>query len=247
QLDEQARAAGIMLLPGAGFDVAPTDCLALHLKKRLPSAIHLALAFTSRGGAGSSRGTLRSAVEMLGDGLLVREDGYLRRAPHPGKTRLIDPGTGPVTMHLFPWGDVFTAYYSTGIPNIEVYTRLAPEIGLLLPVWHRLSSIFDTHIVKGLLRRAIKRLPPGPTAEQRRSTRTYVWGEVSDEQGRVEIARLQGPEAGYSWTVEIALNVIQKTLTGSASPGYQTPASAFGADFILECGGERMDDDSLIG
>src|SRR4051794_18424495 len=29
--DKQARDAGVMLMPGVGFDVAPSDCLALHL------------------------------------------------------------------------------------------------------------------------------------------------------------------------------------------------------------------------
>ena len=35
--DGEAKASGIMLLPGAGFDVVPSDCLAAHLKRRLPS------------------------------------------------------------------------------------------------------------------------------------------------------------------------------------------------------------------
>ena len=43
--DTEAMAAGVMLLPGAGFDVVPSDCLALHLHRRLPTATHLALAF----------------------------------------------------------------------------------------------------------------------------------------------------------------------------------------------------------
>jgi short subunit dehydrogenase-like uncharacterized protein len=244
--DNQAKEAGVMLLPGVGFDVASTDCLALHLKQRLPGATHLALAFTSRGGSRPSRGTLRSAVEMLEKGLLVRQDGQVMRAPNPGKTRSIDLGTGPVKVHLFSWGDVFTAYYSTGIPNIEVYTSIPAKVGWLLPIGHRLSALFTLDSVKYLLRGYIENLPPGPTSEQRLRTRTYVWGEVRDEQGRVEIARMQGPEAGYSWTVDIALQAVKKTLAGGASPGYLTPGSAFGADFILECGGERQDDDSLV-
>src|SRR5690606_35660895 len=59
--DAEARAAGVALLPGVGFDVVPTDCLAAHLKRRLPPATRLALAFQGAGGV--SRGTALTAVE----------------------------------------------------------------------------------------------------------------------------------------------------------------------------------------
>jgi short subunit dehydrogenase-like uncharacterized protein len=244
--DTEARSAGVMLLPGAGFDVTATDCLALHLKQRLPEANLLEIAYTIRGPGRASQGTLRSGVEMLGDGLLVRQDGELVRAPQPGKRRMVDFGRGPVMVSLFTWGDVFTAYFSTGIPNIEVYTYLPERIAWLVPAGHRMSALFSQATVKRFLRDYINRLPPGPTAEQRSRTRTYLWGRVSDGNGRAEIARMQGPEAGYSWTVDIALQAVRKVLAGTAPAGYQTPASAFGADFILECGGSRQDDDSLI-
>src|SRR5262249_28979314 len=89
----EARAAGVMLLPGSGFDVVPSDCLAAHLKRRLPSATHLALGFL--GGAGMSRGTLTTIVENLSAGGLVRRDGMLTHVPAAWKTRVIDFGTGP--------------------------------------------------------------------------------------------------------------------------------------------------------
>jgi short subunit dehydrogenase-like uncharacterized protein len=37
--DAEATARGVMLLPGVGFDVVPSDCLAAHLKHRLPDAL----------------------------------------------------------------------------------------------------------------------------------------------------------------------------------------------------------------
>src|SRR5689334_20440575 len=42
-LNDQAKEAGIMFLPGGGFDVVRSDCLAAHLKQRLPSANQLRL------------------------------------------------------------------------------------------------------------------------------------------------------------------------------------------------------------
>ncbi|MBC8034035.1 MAG: saccharopine dehydrogenase NADP-binding domain-containing protein, partial [Chitinophagaceae bacterium] len=32
--DDRARKKNIMIMPGAGFDVVPTDCMAMHLKNR---------------------------------------------------------------------------------------------------------------------------------------------------------------------------------------------------------------------
>lgn len=243
--DGEAREAKVMLLPGAGFDVAATDCLALHLKERLPEATNLTLAFYNRGPARPSQGTMKSVVEEIGNGLRVRLNGKVMRAPNPGKTRVVDFGYGPVTVRLFTWGDVFTAYYSTGIPSIENYIRLPGSLSGGLTIGHHLSPLLRQRWLKDLLRRSIESMPPGQTADQRTRTRTYIWGEVGDAQGRTVSARLQGPEAGYEWTPLIAVEVVRKVLSGSAPPGYQTPASAFGADFILECGGERQDDNSL--
>jgi short subunit dehydrogenase-like uncharacterized protein len=111
-----------MLLPGVGFDVVPTDCLALHLKQRLPTATRLALAFQGEGPAGFPPGTQRTAIELMVYGDRVRRNGRLEIPERAVKTRLVDFGKGPVLAARLTWGDVFTAYYSTGIPNIEDYT-----------------------------------------------------------------------------------------------------------------------------
>ena len=78
--DAQAKARGVMLLPGVGFDVVPTDCLALHLKQRLPTATRLRLAFQSVGPAGLAPGTQRTAIEQLNYGDRVRRNGKLVRS-----------------------------------------------------------------------------------------------------------------------------------------------------------------------
>jgi short subunit dehydrogenase-like uncharacterized protein len=119
--DEQAKARGVMLLPGVGFDIVPTDCLALHLKQRLPSATQLRLGFQSVGSAGLPSGTQRTAIKLLNYGDRVRRNGKLVRPQTGGGTILVDFGTGTIDAVRVPWGDVFTAYYSTGIPNIEDY------------------------------------------------------------------------------------------------------------------------------
>ena len=117
-LDQRAKASEIMLLPGVGFDVAPTDCLAAHLKRGLPSATHLALAIMSEGPATLVPGTLNTAVEMIPYRHNVRRHGgRLEPIPRKERVRLTDFGHGPVEATMLGWGDVFIAFYSTGIPN----------------------------------------------------------------------------------------------------------------------------------
>src|SRR5205085_1220063 len=138
--DTEAMAAGIMLLPGVGFDVVPSDCLAAHLEHRLPSATRLALGFQALGRL--SRGTATTMVENLHHGGVVRRGGKLVRVPAAWKVRTIDFGRGPVQAMTIPWGDVATAYHSTGIPDIEVYlaaswgqrllSRVSRHLGWLL-------------------------------------------------------------------------------------------------------------------
>ncbi|MFM8743632.1 MAG: saccharopine dehydrogenase family protein, partial [Cytophagales bacterium] len=121
QLDDLAKEKSIMVMPGTGFDVVPSDCLALHLKNRLPSATHLQLAFTMSKG-GLSRGTAKSMTEGLGYGGLIRQNGKLVYSALGSKVMEIDFGSFKSKTLCIPWGDISTAWRSTGIPNIEVYT-----------------------------------------------------------------------------------------------------------------------------
>jgi len=226
----EAAAAGVMLLPGVGFDVVPSDCLAAHLKRRLPSATSLVLAFHSVGGL--SRGTATTMIENLHRGGLVRRDGVLTPVTAGWKTRNIDFGRGPRTVVSIPWGDVSTAYYSTGIPNIEVYTAAPRPLRLAMKVSRWVRPLLASSAVQSFLTRRVRAGAPGPTAEQRGRGRTILWGEVTDKAGGRAVSRLYGPE-GYSFTTLTALAAVEKVLSGSAPPGFQTPAKAYGPDFVL--------------
>jgi short subunit dehydrogenase-like uncharacterized protein len=237
--DAEAKARGIMILPGAGFDVVPTDCLALHLKNRLPSATSLTLAFQSVGPAGLPPGTQRTAIELLPYGDRVRRHGLLVRPERPSKSLSIDFGHGPVQTQLFPWGDVFTAYFSTGIPNIEDYIAASPELRRQMAVARVIGPLLKLSPIRDLLKLGVQ---PGPTAEARAQTNVHVWGKVADGQGRTAISRLHGPEAGVVWTTRTALAAARMALNGSAPPGFQTPAMAYGADFVLQSEGVTRED-----
>ncbi len=230
--DEAAKKAGIMIMPGVGFDVVPSDCLALHLKNQLPSATKLTLAFCGLGGI--SHGTRATMTMNAGNGGAIRRNGEITKVPAAHKTRAIDFGEFTKTAVTIPWGDVSTAYYSTGIPNIEVYTVL-PEANLkMLKLSRYLGWLLKTKPVQNYLQ---KQIPEGgPSAESRAKGVTYLWGEVSDDKGNRIEARLVCPE-GYTTTVLTALEIGEKIVDGNLRAGFQTPAKCYGGDLILEIEG----------
>ena len=229
RLDEKAKEAGIMIMPGVGFDVVPSDCLARHLKDKLPSATNLTLAFYGLGRI--SHGTQATMTMNVGRGGAIRKDGEIKSVPAAYKTREIDFGEFKKTGVTIPWGDVATAFYSTGIPNIEVYTVL-PESNLkMLKLSRYLGWLLATKPVQNYLQ---KQIPPGgPSDEERAKGKTYLWGEASDDEGNKVESLIQGME-GYTMTALTALKISEKILAGNLCVGFQTPAKCYGADLILE-------------
>jgi short subunit dehydrogenase-like uncharacterized protein len=238
--DGEARAAGVMLLPGVGFDVVPSDCLAVHLKRRLPGATHLTLGFQGLGE--TSRGTANTVVENLHRGGLVRRHGVLTPVPAAWRRRTIDFGSGPRPAVTIPWGDVSTAYHSTGIPNIEVYMAAPRAMALGMRLGRPLLPLLAKAPIQRLLKRRILAGPPGPDAETRARGGSRLWGEVRDQSGGRAAARLAGPD-GYTLTAHTALLCLRRVLAGDAPPGFQTPAKAYGPDLVLEVPGTVRSDE----
>lgn len=240
-LDRAALAKGIMLMPGVGFDVVPTDCLAAHLKERLADATDLTLAFAWKGG-GISQGTAKSMLNGLGRPGAIRQNGKITPVPAAYDVRefpfAADRSRTAVTI---PWGDVFTAFYTTGIPNIKTYFA-APKAQQKFMKWSNyLGPVLRHSFVKNYLRKKIEGRPEGPTDEQRAAAVGLVYGEAKSEDGRRVRARLKTLE-GYTLTAKTALLITKKVLAGEFSPGYQTPAGLYGASLILEISGCVLDD-----
>jgi len=233
--DEAAKKAGIMLLPGAGFDVVPTDCLALHLKKLLPDAVSLQLAFASVGG-GLSHGTATTMANKIGEGGAARKNGRIIRQPIGKKGMWVDFAVKKLFVMSIPWGDISTAYFTTGIKDIESYTGISRKLYYILKVQPLFNWLLRTNFVRNGLKKKINSRPAGPSDEQRNKSISLVWGQVSNATGEIVTARLSGPEV-YTLTAYSALLIIQKVLTGNFSAGYQTPASAYGENLILEVPG----------
>ena len=235
----EAAKAGVMLLPGVGFDVVPTDCLAAHLFHRLPTASWLTLAFS--GGTGLSRGTATTMLENIGRGGAVRRAGKITLVPAAWRTRDIDYGDRVRRSVTIPWGDVSTAFHSTGILNIEVYTAAPRNAIRGMVVARYVGWLLAMGGPQKLLKRRIDAGLPGPTSEQRRTAVARIWGEAWDDDGRRVQARLKTPD-GYTLTALTVVAAARKVLAGGAKPGFQTPSRAFGADFILEVAGAERED-----
>lgn len=236
--DDEAGGRDVMLLPGVGFDVVPSDCLALHLKERVPTASHLALGFDALNQM--SRGTALTVVENIDAGGLVRRDGDLERVPTAWRTRRIDFGDGPRTATTIPWGDVSTAYRSTGIPNIEVYTAVSGTELTAMRSSRYLGWLLGSPPIKTLLNSIVQSTVDGPGEEERSGGRSYMWGEVLN--GGSAVSRLRLPNS-YTLTARTAAETLERVLNGDVKPGYQTPATAYGADFVLDIEGvERWDE-----
>jgi short subunit dehydrogenase-like uncharacterized protein len=165
----------------------------------------------------------------------------LEKVPAGWKSRHVDFGRGPVKVINVPWGDVFTAYYSTGIPNIEDYMAVPTGLQVLL----RLSSYFGWLLqrkpVQWFAKRIVQSMPEGLSDEQRLRGLSLIWGEVKDSAGNRRVARMRTPEA-YTLTALTAVSAAEKVLAGKSLPGFQTPSLAFGADFILEMEGVTRED-----
>jgi short subunit dehydrogenase-like uncharacterized protein len=236
----EARKAGVMLLPGVGFDVVPTDCLAAHVATQVRDPHTLRLALAGIGG-GVSRGTAKTSIESLGNGLRVRQDGLLQTRPMGSLERPFDFGAGGVRTIAMPLADVSTVFHSTGIPNIEVYVAASGKLPAILRASRVIAPLLRIPALQEFLKRQIDSTPEGPTKKERNATRVFILAEVSGADGETARALLETPSP-YALTPVAALEAAERAAQGTAPTGFQTPATAFGPDFILELDGCRRTD-----
>lgn len=220
-----AQAAGIVVCPGVGFDVIPTDCLAACLQAALPDASHLALGFDTA--SGLSPGTAKTSVEGLQLGGMIRQDGQLRSVPLGFKRREIDFGRGPKSAVTIPWGDVATAFYSTAIANIEVYLPAPTALAFGMRLIDPLRGLLGRPAVHNWLKAQVNKRIAGPDAATRARQLTRVWGEARNAAGQVKTARLQTAN-GYDVTVHGALLAVRHLLKYAGPGGYYTPSKLLG-------------------
>lgn len=232
-LDGRAQERGVVLCPGVGFDVVPTDCLALALSEACPSAVALALGFDSRGRM--SPGTAKTSVEGLAAGGAVRRGGQIVRVPLAFRTRRIDFGDGEKLAVTIPWGDVSTAFHTTGIPDIEVYIPASPALAKRLKRLNLVRPLLGLGPVQRFMKRRIEKSVKGPGEAQRAGAPTWVWGEARASDGRLVTGRVKVAN-GYDVTVWASLGVVGRLLEQPAC-GHFTPARLMGKDFVTSLPG----------
>lgn len=245
-MDEKARSAGIMLLPGAGFDVVPSDCLAQYLKHRLPDARELTLAISAMqkdsGDVGVSRGTAKTMMEGISSGALIRDQGILKTVPLGWGTRTFNFGNQKERICTsVSWGDLASAWWSTRIPHIETYMSLPPKIIRLHKFINPVKWLFKWSPIKRYIENKINHLPEGPSLETRLNSNTKIYGEVRNESGK-KVAALMTTPNGYELTSLSTLLIMHKILAGNFAVGFQTPSTAYTEDLIMEIQGVTRDD-----
>ncbi len=239
-MDEDAKRAGVMLLPGGGFDVVPSDSLIVYTAGKLPSATHLELYIKSIG-SGVSRGTARSGIENSHRQGRIRRDGKIVSVPNVWDSKLVDFGRGPSRLVTMGWGDVSTAYHSTGIPNVTVYMSFPKAMIQMMKFTRVAGPLLYTRAARDFIKWLIGIFfAKGPSRKQNETGFSLMIAEVSDGTKTVR-AKLRTPEA-YCLTALTSVEIMKRILSGDYKTGFQTPSKAYGADFILQFDGVQRED-----
>jgi short subunit dehydrogenase-like uncharacterized protein len=236
--DAEAKARGVTLLPGIGFDVVPSDCLAAHLKRGLPDATGLKLYLSL--GANMSRGTAKTMIEAIAAGTRLRRKGLIMSRDR-AESGSCDFGEGEKPTIQVSWGDVATAFHSTSVPNIEVQFEELPPIRAFTRTPWFVKSFLGLDFMQNLLKTQADWLLAGPNEAARRAGRAVLVGVARNEKGQTVRSRLRTPE-GDTLTAETAFDAAQRVAAGEVKPGFQTPSLAFGADYILKFDGVTRED-----
>jgi len=230
---EEIRRAGITVVPGAGFDVVPSDCLAGYVASKLKGPCSLVIAL--RGLESASQGTLRTAIRQVSKPILCRRAGTI--VPLEDQSlRWIDFGSGDEPCVPVSWGDVATAFHSTGVGDITVYFRRTRLMHSADIVGRLVGPLLRSRFGQRGLAAMVRRFPEGPTQAERNRHRSTIWAEAIDPLGRSFTAMLSTPDA-YDFTANSALEISLRIISLPVPLGLVTPFQAFGADFVLSLPG----------
>lgn len=234
--DAEARARGVALVPGCGFDVVPTDCLAAFLAARVVDPVHLEIAISSA--VSPSLGTVLAALGQIRHGGWVRRDGRLHAQAIGRGARRVRFASGIRTVLPIPVGDLETAWRSTGIGNIITYLavpRAAAAMAFIIGPLLRLLAALAAG--SGIVRRIVARFARGPATEKLQAARAHIWVEASDAHGNCVEGWMETAEP-YKFTATAAVMAAERLLEAGISGAF-TPAQAFGPDFVMEVSGTK--------
>jgi short subunit dehydrogenase-like uncharacterized protein len=194
-LDQRAQDAGVTIMPGVGFGVIATNCLARYVSDAV-------------GGAAILEVASRAAVAQAGPGVAASRSenmpfgGWIRRAGHPESLPLgsgiitITFPDGPCTIMPLPTGDLEAAFQATGATDVTAYAAVpgAPS-----------PQAADTD------------------AAARPAFRSFGWARATGPDGTAE-AWLQTGES-YAFTAAAAIRAVEETLARSLSGTFSPAAA----------------------
>ncbi|KAH6635762.1 Saccharopine dehydrogenase-domain-containing protein [Chaetomium tenue] len=228
KLDQKAREAKVMLMPGCGGSVAMLGCLASHALEGVerPASIDVALHVAGA----MSRGSVASAAEGgLATQCLERVRGALvqkQDAANPGAaTNDFDFGDGKGQVTCFPvtLPDLITIWKTTGVPNIRTFVHASGMTTL---------PAGDSDLAS---------LPEGPTARERAASPYHACVAVTSEDGPGSVKRaVLHTVNGYTFTSQASVEAVRRALGGEVQGGFQTPAGVFGTRFVESVAGTEM-------
>lgn len=235
-LDAAARRAGIMLLPGVGFSITASDCL-LATAARTPGTVKLRLGVSAP--PRIARGSVATMLALNDTHVRVRRDGRLVALPAGQHGASFDFGDDCPTALAVTWPDVVTGEFTTGIPDIETFAQGGTASRAALRLGAALAPL-GTGPLGAAWRDAAAAVWPKAPATLARDRQGYVLvAEAIDRWRRATPFRLATAD-GYTVTTLTAAAAVRRWHAGTRTPGFTTPASLFGSDFITQCGGGRM-------
>jgi len=232
-----AKQRNIMILAGVGFEVVATDCLAATLKKMLPNANKLVLANDVRGGY--SKGVVKTILEALKLGGLVRENGMVKKTQLGHKTLEVEFAGVQKHTICVPGADISTAFHSTGIPNIEVFRAIPRNKIWQLKLLRYLGPLAKPDFIQKVVKKLVDRSFKNPDSFELSGNRSYVWGKVENESGESHEARISLPNS-YLSTAESAIAVVTHFMKNEPEVGVHTPSELLGEHFVRTLSGVEM-------
>jgi short subunit dehydrogenase-like uncharacterized protein len=226
-------------MPAVGFDVVASDCLVAHVVRRLPEAIALRVGFDKS--EPTSIGSMKTIIRMSGRGVLVRRQGRLVRVAPGSVTCFLDYGRGPQLSFAVNLADVSSAYFSTGIGNIETYMPATPQVWSAVAVNQCWGWLLAAPAWQALLEAQLECFARDPSPRARRAGWGVLVADARDANGGSARSRLLTGDV-YWFTALTAIGVAEKTLSGEWKSGFQTPSRVYGPDFPLTFEGVRRED-----
>lgn len=234
-----ARERGIMIMPGAGLGIVASDCLAAHVASLVPGAKYLRIGLLRP--SSFSRGTFRSALGLANSRVSIRRNDQMISLPVGRLQRTFDFGDGEKQSVAVSWADVFTAWHSTGIRNIEAYFEADFASRTFYQLGAGIADAMQLSPARNLIDAVAGVLPEGPPEDQRRAERCVIVAEAENSWRQKRSARLETSD-GYSFTAEATVAIAQRVMRGDFVSGFQTPAKVYGADLVLEFEGTHREE-----